>query len=769
MYPKPPPFSEFGFSILICCSKVTLSVNATSHRLTHLFKMAESSSMSPKPGSKMLGSDHSSTASPLPYTEVVVVRHGETEWNADGRLQGHLDVLLNDTGRQQAAAVANRLSKEPKIAAIYSSDLKRALTTAEIIAASCGGLEVVEDGDLRERHLGQLQGLVLRDTAKVNPEAYQAFLSRRTSQDIPSQRSKCKMEANNSLRPLFNGSDYAFWKFKMEKFLDSESINLWHCIRKGWSFPTKAVDGVQIEKSRDDWNRNEEALYLKNNECMIMLATSLSRDEGGKIAHCTSAREMWTTLENHHEGTSHVKAIKKELLIRDYNLFKHKIGENVTEMTNRLLQIVRTLRKYDKICSKKDVNDKILYSLPNGFEARVTAIIEAHDLSKLNTDELIGKLIAHEMTYGKDELKEKKMKCLEISKCKMEANNSLMPLFNGSDYAFWKFKMEKFLDSESINLWHCIRKGWSFPTKEADGVQIEKSRDDWNLNEEALYLKNNECMIMLATSLSRDEGGKIAHCTSAREIWTTLENHHEGTSHVKAIKKELLIREYNLFKHKIGENVTEMTNRLLQIVRTLRKYDKICSKTDINYKILYSLPKIGFEARVTAIIEAHDLSKLNTDELIGKLIAHEMTYGKELIKESKKCLALKARVESFSSEDGSIENDYNDDTDKAIWHCLQKQNQIFQSNKDRRNCTILQKCSKRDENKMKCYECGRKGHMRSECPKLEESPSRWHKKDKGVEAKRKGYTATWSDYYCDEEDVDNKNDQPNYCLRATID
>ncbi|XP_050205912.1 phosphoglycerate mutase-like protein 4 isoform X2 [Mercurialis annua] len=185
MYPKPPPFSEFGFSILICCSKVTLSVNATSHRLTHLFKMAESSSMSPKPGSKMLGSDHSSTASPLPYTEVVVVRHGETEWNADGRLQGHLDVLLNDTGRQQAAAVANRLSKEPKIAAIYSSDLKRALTTAEIIAASCGGLEVVEDGDLRERHLGQLQGLVLRDTAKVNPEAYQAFLSRRTSQDIP--------------------------------------------------------------------------------------------------------------------------------------------------------------------------------------------------------------------------------------------------------------------------------------------------------------------------------------------------------------------------------------------------------------------------------------------------------------------------------------------------------------------------------------------------------------------------------------------------------
>ncbi|EEF40000.1 phosphoglycerate mutase-like protein 4 isoform X1 [Ricinus communis] len=121
----------------------------------------------------------------LPYTEIIVVRHGETEWNANGRLQGHLDVELNDAGRQQAALVADRLSKEHKISAVYSSDLKRALVTAEIIAASCGGLEVIKDADLRERHLGDLQGLVLQDAARVSPQAYQAFINRRTNQDIP--------------------------------------------------------------------------------------------------------------------------------------------------------------------------------------------------------------------------------------------------------------------------------------------------------------------------------------------------------------------------------------------------------------------------------------------------------------------------------------------------------------------------------------------------------------------------------------------------------
>ncbi|XP_059642478.1 phosphoglycerate mutase-like protein 4 isoform X2 [Cornus florida] len=99
------------------------------------------------------------------YAEIIVIRHGETEWNANNRIQGHLDVALNEIGRQQAAA--------------------RALETAEIIARSCGGLEVIQDLDLRERHLGDLQGVVFHETAKVNPKAYQAFSSRRTDQEIP--------------------------------------------------------------------------------------------------------------------------------------------------------------------------------------------------------------------------------------------------------------------------------------------------------------------------------------------------------------------------------------------------------------------------------------------------------------------------------------------------------------------------------------------------------------------------------------------------------
>uniref|UniRef100_A0A0E0IY12 Uncharacterized protein n=1 Tax=Oryza nivara TaxID=4536 RepID=A0A0E0IY12_ORYNI len=71
------------------------------------------------------------------FVELVVVRHGETSWNASRIVQGQMDPELNEIGKQQAVVVARRLAREARPAAIYSSDLKRAAETAEIIAKAC--------------------------------------------------------------------------------------------------------------------------------------------------------------------------------------------------------------------------------------------------------------------------------------------------------------------------------------------------------------------------------------------------------------------------------------------------------------------------------------------------------------------------------------------------------------------------------------------------------------------------------------------------------
>jgi probable phosphoglycerate mutase len=109
-------------------------------------------------------------------TVLTLVRHGETEWNAAGRIQGHVDIPLSATGMAQAAAIGQRLGAE-YFDAILSSDLERALQTARPIVRH-SGKAILRDARLRERHLGVLQGLTGEEAAIRQPHAWGAFKAR---------------------------------------------------------------------------------------------------------------------------------------------------------------------------------------------------------------------------------------------------------------------------------------------------------------------------------------------------------------------------------------------------------------------------------------------------------------------------------------------------------------------------------------------------------------------------------------------------------------
>ena len=109
-------------------------------------------------------------------TKLVLVRHGETAWNVEGRIQGHLDIPLNEVGLAQAAAVGKRLRAD-HFDAIYSSDLIRAYRTASPAVADPEN-DIIRDPRLRERNLGVLQGLTGDEAAAMQPQAWKAFKSR---------------------------------------------------------------------------------------------------------------------------------------------------------------------------------------------------------------------------------------------------------------------------------------------------------------------------------------------------------------------------------------------------------------------------------------------------------------------------------------------------------------------------------------------------------------------------------------------------------------
>ncbi len=116
-------------------------------------------------------------------TTILLIRHGETAWNAERRLQGHIDIALNAEGERQAALLAAALAPE-RIDHIVSSDLARARQTAEAIARG-RGMQVGADPALRERCYGGFEGLLYSEIAARFPIEFAAWQARDVDGVLP--------------------------------------------------------------------------------------------------------------------------------------------------------------------------------------------------------------------------------------------------------------------------------------------------------------------------------------------------------------------------------------------------------------------------------------------------------------------------------------------------------------------------------------------------------------------------------------------------------
>lgn len=131
----------------------------------------------------------------MKLTRILAIRHGETDWNASGRVQGHTDIALNATGLRQAQRLAQALADRAEdLQAIYSSDLRRALQTAQAIAQATGAPLHPHPG-LRERHLGSLQGHSFAEASARWPEQAQAWRSRAPDWQPPGGESLRQLQA----------------------------------------------------------------------------------------------------------------------------------------------------------------------------------------------------------------------------------------------------------------------------------------------------------------------------------------------------------------------------------------------------------------------------------------------------------------------------------------------------------------------------------------------------------------------------------------------
>lgn len=123
---------------------------------------------------------------------LLLIRHGETDWNNDGRIQGHTDTPLNARGIAQAEKLATRIAAEgPEV--IYSSPLSRASMTAKIIASRCNLVPIFDDR-LKEKGLGEMEGMTGADFKQRFPELYERWHTSHEHVPLPGEETPLDLQ-----------------------------------------------------------------------------------------------------------------------------------------------------------------------------------------------------------------------------------------------------------------------------------------------------------------------------------------------------------------------------------------------------------------------------------------------------------------------------------------------------------------------------------------------------------------------------------------------
>src|SRR3954468_8425244 len=347
-------------------------------------------------------------------------------------------------------------------------------------------------------------------------------------------------------------------------------------------------------------------------------------------------------------------------------------------------------------------------------------------------------------------------------------SNNKPPLFCGEYFDFWKIQMKAHLEAQGEEVWEAVQQGPHVPITVVNGVGSEKPKASWDDNDRKRVLADKKAISLLHGALSMDELFRVSTCTTSKEIWDTLVETHEDTAEVKRSRLDTLSQEYELFRMKPGETILDLQKRFVHLTNNLKALGKTLTTEELNLKVLRSLTR-EWQPKVTAISEKKNLSKLTSATLFGKLQEYETELGRlekhDNLEKKSKGIALKVDSKESKMKDAS-------DEDENFLLLVKRLGKFFgnKNNIDNTNYVKRKKFSKHKDKEastssqeVTCYECGRQGHIKPECPKLS-------KKD-GFKGKRefknkKAYIA-WEDNEVSSSSDSDSEESANLALMAS--
>ena len=220
--------------------------------------------------------------------------------------------------------------------------------------------------------------------------------------------------------PMLDKEHYFHWKVKMRMHLLSFDTSYINCIEKGPHVPMKISTEVRangedlvdsyVPKSVSEYTEEDEKEVHKDKKVMNILFNGVDSDMFDNVINCTTAKDVWDTIQTLCEGTEQVRENKMQLFVQTYEHFHYKAGESLNDVFSRFQKLLNALKLYGRVYLVKDSNLKFLRSLPKDWKPMTVALRQAHDFNEYSLDKLYGILKTYELEIQQDEEMEKSSK-----------------------------------------------------------------------------------------------------------------------------------------------------------------------------------------------------------------------------------------------------------------------------------------------------------------------------------------------------------------------
>jgi hypothetical protein len=190
--------------------------------------------------------------------------------------------------------------------------------------------------------------------------------------------------------PLFDGTNFAFWKIRMRTYLMALGADVWDVVETGYTKPVVLA------------NKDDKLEFSFNAKGMNAILNGLAEAEFVKVMHLDTAKAMWDKLVNSYEGNEKVKGAKLQTYRLKFEQLKMNEDETISKYFLRVEELVNAMKGLGETFDDSLLVQKILRSLPDKFNPKVSAIEELNDLKTLSIDQLLGTLTAYEMRINKD-------------------------------------------------------------------------------------------------------------------------------------------------------------------------------------------------------------------------------------------------------------------------------------------------------------------------------------------------------------------------------